>query len=331
MSVFLPIVGFILLIGIGAAQADAKNSVRGAVITPNGTMLPEFTIAAKPIGGSPGLSIRRQFTQGMFSLENLPEQKYEIIVQSKRYVNFRYPVDFDKDGDHDNFRLIMLYPFRNEVRYLDDSPYEVSATRLQQRIPEQAKKEYDNAVEFHRNGELDDAMRCYGRAISAFPNYVDALADVGGLYILLNEPATGIRFLQRALTSDKNNPVIHINMAVGYMALGEFEEASKILQKLITTSSRKSLPRYYLSKMFFYQQQYPAAEETVRLALQDDPQLLDAWILLLNISLAQKDDLGMRQTMAHINSIIDSKSFSSFINEHMAAMRIEKSVSAEKR
>jgi Flp pilus assembly protein TadD len=323
-SVFLSLLGFILFSSVETARAAEKNVVRGAVITPDGKTVPEFSVAAKPIGGSPGLVIRRQFREGVFTLEGLPDRKYEIVVQAKRYVNFRYPIDFDKDGGQENFRLIMLYPFRNEVRYLDDSSYSVSAAKLQQRIPDQAKKEYLRAVEFHRNGELDDAMRCYGKAISAFPYYVEALADVGGLYILLNDPTTGLRYLQRALSVDKNNPVIHINMAAGYMVLGEFDEASRILQKLVQTATRKSLPRYYLAKLLFYRQEYAAAEDMIKLALQDDSEMLDGWILLLNIAIARKDDLEVRQTMLRIDSMIDSKAISSFISQNDAARRIKR-------
>lgn len=312
------LIGLILFCSPRLADAAEKRSLQGVVITPHGNMMPRFFVAAKRIDHGPELGIRHRFKDGVFKLENLPGTKYEIVVHAPEHVSLRFQIDLKNNPQAE--RIIVLYPFRNEVRYLSDSHYSVSLPRLKQKIPEKAVREYLDAVEFHREGQVQKALISYGRAISAFPQYARALADVGALYILIDEPETGLRYLQRAFAADRSDPFAQINMAVAQTALGNCRQAVKLLEGVIRAESHKSLPRFYLAKVLFSQQDYVAARETLKQVLAEDSQFFDAWLLLLNISLEQNDIAEARNALFHLQAMNDSPAFARVIEAQLTAL-----------
>jgi len=301
------------------ATATARISLRGAVITTEGKMMPEFTVTAKPITKEPEFAVRHRFTNGIFSLEGLVAEKYQIIIEAPLHVRTRMLLDLRDRPSSEHFRVVILYPFRNEVRYLADSD-SVSVMALQQDVPSKAKRAYQEAVAFHREGRWEEALSAYGRAIRDYPRYRDALADVGALYILLNQVSAGLSYLQRALAIDRQDLLVQINIAIAYSALGDFGKASHILHGVLRKEARKTWPRYVLARTLFQQRDYGGALESVRLALEESPRLLDAWVLLLNLGIELRDASVVREALVQIRSLAPSPDFSGFVDDHIAFM-----------
>ena len=73
---------FLLSLQTTLIQATPSHSIKGVVITPDGTAVPAFSVLVRHIADKPDLVRRREFTNGEFVLENLSADKYELQISS---------------------------------------------------------------------------------------------------------------------------------------------------------------------------------------------------------------------------------------------------------
>jgi len=65
-------------------------------------------------------------------------------------------------------------------------------------------------VELHREGSLEPALVEYGKALRAYPKYVQALETSAQSLILYNHPESALTFLRRAHDLDDCNVVVNL-------------------------------------------------------------------------------------------------------------------------
>ena len=84
----------IFCLQIGLAHAAAGHTVRGVVITQDGTVVPEFTITVKHAAQKPELYTRKRFKNGEFTISGLTKDKYQIRISAPLYISSRLDFDF---------------------------------------------------------------------------------------------------------------------------------------------------------------------------------------------------------------------------------------------
>jgi cytochrome c-type biogenesis protein CcmH/NrfG len=75
-----------------------------------------------------------------------------------------------------------------------------------------------------------------------------------------------------------------------------------------------------MGKISYYQKKYGEAETALRQAVTIDPELLDAWLLLVRVSLAQKDYEQAREALLHIRQVTGNATIAKFIDEQVSAL-----------
>jgi len=85
-------------------------------------------------------------------------------------------------------------------------------------------------VELHREGSLEPALVEYGKALRAYPKYVQALGDLGTIFILYNHPESALTFLRRAHDLDDCNVVVNLNIAIALAEQEDYTGAVKIFK-----------------------------------------------------------------------------------------------------
>jgi tetratricopeptide (TPR) repeat protein len=311
----LAIIVFCLIVTSLDAHAGGRT-LRGAVVTSDGTMVPDFTVVAKPLTEKPELVQRRRFKNGMFALDGLGRQKYQVIVTAPQFIGVRMDVDLPKNGDSTVFRIVVLHRIRNE-RYFPGSPIHTVSARLLAEPPEQARQSYQAGVEYHREGQLEKALENYGRALRKFPKYFQALTDTGTIYLLLNRPDAALIFLKRAQELEPNSPIVKINIAAGQILKKKYDDAIKILNSVLADVPDKSLPHLMLARAFYFQKKFEKAEQLAHSALEEDPKLLDAWLLLVNMALDQKQYGSARESLIRMRETMGNRLFSAFVNDQI--------------
>src|SRR5207249_1071280 len=167
----------------------------------------------------------KRYKNGGFTITQLTGDKYELLVSSPRYVTAKLDFDFKSQPRSTEYSIVVLHPYRNEVRALKGAAETVSVTALQQKIPDEARNAYLKGVERHREGQLAEAMMQYGKALRVYPEYLSALGDLGTIYILYNQPQSALTFLRRAQQIDEGNVIISLNIAIALSEQGEYPRA----------------------------------------------------------------------------------------------------------
>ena len=305
---------------IDRAFANPTHAVRGVVITTDGTVVPEFTVTVKHVVQKPELFTRKRFRNGEFTINGLTGDKYQHQISSPLYIATKLDFDFKADPRPTEYSIVILHTYRNEARYLPGAAYTVALKTLQQKIPAEAREAYLKGVDLHREGHLEEALMEYGRALRVYPNYVEALSDLGAIFILYNRPESALTFLRRAHEIDSGNIVINLNIAIALTEQADYPEATKLLRKVLSANPRVALAQYYLGKINYIQKKYDRAEEYVRQASQTDSNLLESWLLLISIGLQQTKYEEAREGLLHMRQAMNNKMVSKLIDEQLSTL-----------
>ncbi len=302
------------------AHAGTRHTVKGLVITKDGTVVPQFTITIKHLGSKPELLPRKHFKNGEFIIDGLTEDRYNLIISAPLYIRTKLEYDFKSDRRATDYSIVILHTYRNETRLLPNHTFTVSLKALQEKVPDAARDAYLRAVEFHRDGQLDQAAMEYGKAIRAYPGYVEALEDLGAIFILYNRPDSALMFLRRARDIDDCNLAINLNIAIALIEQGEYSEAMKILKKALSTNPRNPLAHYYAAKTYYLQKKNAQAEEHLRQATEVEPDYLEAWMLMISVSENQQKYDQTRNALMHIRDAVKNRKVSKFIDEQLQTL-----------
>ncbi len=72
-------------------------------------------------------------------------------------------------------------------------------------------------------GDLEGAVACYRRAIEIDPNYFDAYNNLGNGLRAQGQLAESVRCYEKALELKPGNPQMHLNRALAWLQMGDFE------------------------------------------------------------------------------------------------------------
>ncbi len=305
---------------IKLAYGSIGHTVKGVVITPNGTVVPQFSVVVRHVTDKPELVRRKHFKNGEFIIDGLAATKYELQISSPLFVGTKLSFDFKSRPRNVDYCIVVLHPYRNEARLTPGAGYSVSVKVLQQKVPAEAREAYLKAVELHREGKLDEALIEYGRALRSYPRYVEALTDIGTIFLLYNRPESAMTFLRRAKDVDDCNPIINLNIAAALTEQGDYGGALKLLKDLLHREPRMALAQFFIGKIHYLQKKYNQAEPYLRQALEIDPSLLDAWVLMINISVEQEKYDQAREGLQRVREAMSNQMVTKFIDEQLSAL-----------
>jgi tetratricopeptide (TPR) repeat protein len=268
----------------------------------------------------PELFTRKRFKNGEFTISGLVKDKYQLRISAPLYITARLDFDFKAEARPTEYSIVILHTYRNEARLQPGAAYSVSVKSLQEKIPDAARDAYMRGVQLHREGSLEQALVEYGRALRAYPNYVQALGDLATIFILYNHPESALTFLRRAHDLDKCNLVVNLNIAIALTEQEDYAGAAKIFKGILSKDPHLGLAEYYLAKVYYLQKKYEAAEDYAQQAVQNDPHLLEASLLLINISLQEKKYDQARETLLHVRQAMDNTMISKFIDEQLSTL-----------
>src|SRR5580658_9811502 len=83
----------------------------------------------------------------------------------------------------------------------------------------------DQAVAWHRAGQLDAARAAYEAVLRREGANFDALHMLGLVMVQQGEAARGAAMLERAVAANPGAAAAHVNLAMALVALGRFEAA----------------------------------------------------------------------------------------------------------
>lgn len=155
-------------------------------------------------------------------------------------------------------------------------------------VPEEAKKEIKSAApqtsslsayEYYSKGydyewnqkDTDKALEYYQKAISADPNYENALFELGYIYSDRGEYKKSIDYYTRAYNVNPKAKDIPNNIGLAYSKAGEYENAEKWYKKSLEIDPNYTLALNGLGLVYHKKKQYAEAEFWYKKTIQIDP------------------------------------------------------------
>lgn len=187
----------------------------------------------------------------------------------------------------------------------------ITITEAAQRIPKDARKAFNQGVKFRDDHQAERALASFARAIELFPDYFQALAERGDLYIARRELAQAstdferalringlyghalrgagycklekreyadaARDFEQAISVEPDNASTYLLLGIANLNLDRREEAKKALQQSLKIDALAAMRAHiYLANLYALEHLYREAADELHTYLELNPQEPDA-------------------------------------------------------
>jgi tetratricopeptide (TPR) repeat protein len=304
------LLSLLLLTAVGSGAAALARTSQGIIITGTVT-LPDGNPAARVkvrISGQTGLSYET-FTDGNGRYQfQVPAGRYRLAATNPQDESqFTDPAEADTGRIAANRVLVHLYlRVSQPAPKRDSKPGTVSLAEASQQIPKNARKAFDEGRRRRADRQLDKALESFTRAIDSYPDYFQALAERGELYIVksqipeavqdfqqalkLNEEyaptlrglgycnleqqkfSEAVQYLQRAIAVDPSVADTHLFFGIASLALNNRDAAKQALQEALKIDSKSAVSAHvYLADIYTREERYKEAANELRIYLNARP------------------------------------------------------------
>jgi len=297
----------LLLLSSIVAIAVCRFVILGQVLTqPNAAVVEIHGQVRFAEGGAPaanvvvrlesydgGGSISEAFTDrlGKFRFTNLSPAQYSVRVRQTGYRDAQQSVDMTTTTSG----LVMLQLLREAAR--STSPSTVGS--IDANVPPAAQKEFDKGTAALAEGGKDKiavAARCFEKAVSIYPKFVEARLKLGTAYMDLEQWEKAEKALLATVEADPKAFNALFALSEIYLRQNKIAEAEKVLVQGLAIHDQSYLGHLNLARVYWEKaratkdlmQAKPALEKSydeVKRALALNPDLAGAHLLKGNLLL----------------------------------------------
>jgi len=288
-----------IVLGQVVSVAQVQNSPTAVTVEINGQVrfaeggAPAQNVLVRLESYDSGGSIAEAFTDrlGKFRFTSLPPAQYSVRVHQSGYRDAQQSVDMTTSSR--GLAYLQLVPDAN-------STWTNSVTgTIDAKVPTAARKEYDKGVDALAQGGKEKttlAARSFEKAVSLYPQFVEARLKLGTVYMDLGEWDKAEHALLATVEVDAN--AFNALFALGevYLRQGKLLDAEKVLLKGLAIQDASYLGHLTLARVY-WEKARPVKElaeakptlekayEEVKKALTLNPRLAGAYVVKGNLLL----------------------------------------------
>lgn len=282
---------FVILGQVQSSPTTATVEIHGQVRFVEGGA-PAANVLVRLESYDGGGSISEAFTDrlGKFRFTGLPPAQYSIRVRQTGYRDAQQNVDMTTTANG----LVMLQLSRD----VSGSTKSVMGS-IDANVPAAAQKEFDKGVEALADGGKDKltfAVKCFEKAVSIYPQFVEARLKLGTGYMDLEQWEKAEKALLATLEVDPKAFNALFALSEIYLRQNKISDAEKVLAKGLAIQDASYLGHLNLARVYWEKaheikdlaQAKPALEksyEEVKRALILNPSLGSAHLLKGNLLL----------------------------------------------
>ena len=252
------------------------------------------------------------YTQGsdQFNFPGLQidsNDRFFLVIREPGYQEVRHQLQINKGlfGSVD-FGLVILYlnslPPEDESA---DSSNTVDLRQLTADIPDEARDAYQEALDHLDQGDSEAALPFLELAVSLAPEYYDALNTLGIEYLTGQRFGDAKQTLERAYGFNQNDSILLTNLGTLHFQEGQvleqsaqnpaeldmvrdaYLEAAGHLRDAMRMDPTSARIAFYLGSALYKIGAYDEAEETLFVAMDNDPDMSEARLALINVYVYQ--------------------------------------------
>jgi tetratricopeptide (TPR) repeat protein len=128
---------------------------------------------------------------------------------------------------------------------IDDKKDQSSNQALFIESAEKAENFYKKALQLHRSGRVEEAIKMYREALKILPDYTEANINMASAYIEISDFSAAYTLLTRVLNSNQANPEVLLNLAVAEIGLGRYPDAAEHLKRIDDEDDELSFSKFF--------------------------------------------------------------------------------------
>lgn len=130
---------------------------------------------------------------------------------------------------------------------------------------------FNRGVELQRNGDLERARLAYEEALKLSPKRVDALSNLGLVYLNLGAHDKAIERLSQALAIKSDLHMVRLALAFAHFRTGQFGAAEREVARVVVADPQNPKALHLLGLSLLKLDRIPEGVSTLEAALQADP------------------------------------------------------------
>jgi tetratricopeptide (TPR) repeat protein len=165
----------------------------------------------------------------------------------------------------------------------------MSLHELSHHVPGRAVKEYERALKAANEGEKENSIPHYQKAIAADPEFLAAINNLGITYLDLNRVDVAIEQFTKAIAMDPHSAPPHVNLAIAYLRQGRFADAERAARRAVDLDRVNRYGRLILGVSSIMNGNFTTEAERSLTQAAQEYTVAKAW---LAIGLAAKGDIA---------------------------------------
>lgn len=258
----------------GLSSSDGANTIQGRVYFPAGEQRSGKIIKLHlESNDSTGAMTVVTDQDGVFRFNSLRAGNYSVVVDGgKDYESTREPVTIDPIG---NGRIVQI---SIQLRPKIDASNATFAG-----VPQNALDLYQKGTAAAQKGNSKAAVEFLGKAVTAYPNFTQALSDLGAEYLKLFQWEKAVASFEAFLKLKPNDATAHLDLGIAIYnvsaALLNDKKLDESSQKLVQAEShlRAALnlknngpsAHYYLGMTLIKLKRYDEAQSELELTIKN--------------------------------------------------------------
>jgi tetratricopeptide (TPR) repeat protein len=282
---FLPILLLNLFLASSVPIANAQSvEITESTGTISGTVLSQgdnrtlSQVAVRLKSHSAGVfhSILTDY-DGHFEVAGLPPGSYEINVEESGYDTVRTKAQLEGPS-----LKLVLYLTPAKWSPARQNEYTVSVRDL--KIPDKAREEYQKGMERLAKDDYTGSVNHFAKAIKVFPEYYEALSQLGIAEIRLGSREEARKAFQAAIDLSKGRHAA-AQFGLGYLLYleGKADEAEAILRRGLELDGNAPDGHVILGLALLRLNRLDEAERSAREALLRKPGFAEAYLVLADV------------------------------------------------
>lgn len=228
--------------------------------------------------------------QGAFFFNNLEPGNYTVIIDAgEEYEQIRETVTINRETLSSLSRTYSLLFYLRAKNNQKTKAGVINASLA--RVPEAALDQFKKALKAIEKNNTKAAIERLNEAIRLYPQFAEAYAELGSLYLKTGEIDKASESLSRSLALNDKNLEAKLNYGIILLNKRKMVEAEKTLSEVVKTVDSAPVARMYLGIALIGLNKIEEAEKQFKqaISIKDDADLAQAHRYLGGIYWSRKD------------------------------------------
>ena len=298
-GVFLPrifLIAFCLWITfpVLAQQQQILGSIIGHVRAAAGDVPLQGVLVTLELRGAPTDSVYTD-SQGTFGFHNLGPNPYTVVVNDDHYQPTQMTAVIESEPATPMIFLEVRLVPKISSNGASDSGNKLPASNrnmtdvrdYSSRFPKNALKEFEKGRDADANGNRDEAILHYQKALSIAPEFYLAHNNLGSDYLSKSDFAGARKEFESVLQLNQSDAAAYFNLSNACMLMGELQKAQHYLDEGLRREPNSALGHFLMGSLNIRLGKAISAEVELRRTIQLNPAMAQARLQLINLLLQQ--------------------------------------------